>query len=215
MLLAAAAFVLTVRVYDVYGLPPADRQVMLSLASTALAEAGVEAAWIDCNGPRPAAACQLSVSENELVLRILRQSPDDSHALGVAFVHSGSEPNTVATVYARHVADMARRAATPMTTLLGRVAAHELGHLLLGANAHSPSGLMRASWTWLQIQRAHPEDWRFAAADVALIRQRLERRQLVAAGEVAETTRIATTVMSSARPLAPARSSSAGGTSER
>jgi hypothetical protein len=92
MLLAAAAFALTIRVYDVYGLPPADRQVMLSVASTALAEAGVAAAIVDCSGPRPAAACQLPVAPNEVVLRIHRMSPDDSHALGVAFIHARPGP---------------------------------------------------------------------------------------------------------------------------
>lgn len=214
-MLVAAAFVLTIRVYDIYGLPPADREAMLAVASASLAEAGVQAAWVDCNGPKPAPACQRSVSETELVLRIHRRPPDDSHALGVALVHDGPEPNTVATVYATHVAEMARRAATPVTTLLGRVAAHELGHLLLGASAHSTSGLMRASWTWLQIQRARPEDWRFAAADGAMIRQRLARRQSEMAGLLDETTRMATMVMSSGLPFAPARLSSAGGTSER
>jgi hypothetical protein len=219
MLIAAAALTLTIRVYDVYGLPPADRQEMLSVASTALAQVGVEPAWIDCSGRKPAAACQLSVLPTELVLRIHRLPPDDSHALGVALVHARSEtdaaePNTVATIYATHVADMARRSGTSMTTLMGHVAAHELGHLLLGQNQHAPSGLMRASWTWLQIQRAHPEDWRFSAADVATIRLRL-RRQSELADALAETTRIATAVMSSALPMASARSSSAGGTPER
>jgi len=220
MLLAAAAFALTIRVYDVYGLPPADRQVMLSVASTALAEAGVAAAIVDCSGPRPAAACQLPVAPNEVVLRIHRMSPDDSHALGVAFIHAASgadaaEPNTVATIYATHVADMARRSGTPVTTLMGHVAAHEIGHLLIGSNAHASAGLMRGSWTWLQIQRAHPEDWVFTPADVATIRLRLERRQPLLAGVPVETMRMATTVMSSILPFAPAASSSAGGTSDR
>lgn len=221
MLLAAAAFVLTIRVYDVYGLPPADRQVMLSVASTALAEAGVEAAWIDCSGRTPAAACQLSVAPTEVVLRIHRLPPDDSHALGVAIVNDRG-PDTIATVYATHVADMARRAGVSTTLLLGHVAAHEIGHLLLGTNRHAPNGLMRASWSWMQIQRAHAEDWRFDAADIASIQDRLAARQAQAelaepgpAPAPMETTRIATTVMSSIRPFAPARSSSAGGTSER
>ena len=33
-----------------------------------------------------------------------------------------------------------------MVTILGRVTAHEIGHLLIGTNSHAPSGLMRASW---------------------------------------------------------------------
>jgi hypothetical protein len=220
MLLAAAAFALTIRVYDVYGLPPADRQVMLSVASTALADAGAAAVIVDCSGPRPAAACQLPVAPGELVLRIHRLPPDDSRALGVAFIHGGSgadagEPNTVATIYGTRVADMARRSGTPLTTLMGHVAAHELGHLLIGSNAHAAAGLMRGSWSWLQIQRARPEDWVFSAADAATIRLRLQRRQALTAGVPVDTMRIATTVMSSILPFAPAASSSAGGTSDR
>jgi hypothetical protein len=30
--------------------------------------------------------------------------------------------------------------------VLGRVIAHEVGHLLLGHNAHSSEGIMRANW---------------------------------------------------------------------
>ena len=33
-----------------------------------------------------------------------------------------------------------------LSTLLGYAMAHELGHLLLGTNSHSPTGLMRADW---------------------------------------------------------------------
>jgi hypothetical protein len=31
-------------------------------------------------------------------------------------------------------------------TFLGHVIAHEIGHLLLGANSHSPVGIMRPQW---------------------------------------------------------------------
>jgi len=178
----AAAFALTIRVYDVYGLSPSNRQAMLSVVSTALVDAGVTAEIVDCSGARPAAACQLPLAPTELVLRIHRLPPDGSHALGVAFIHAEAgaeapEPNTIATIYATHVADMARRSRMAGTMLMGLVAAHELGHLLIGSNQHAPAGLMRGSWSWLLIQRARPEDWRFSAADAATIRLRLERRQ--------------------------------------
>jgi hypothetical protein len=38
--------------------------------------------------------------------------------------------------------------------ILGHVAAHEIGHLLLGTNSHSPGGIMRAHWRMEELARA-------------------------------------------------------------
>jgi len=40
-----------------------------------------------------------------------------------------------------------KSAGTDMAGLLGHVAAHEIGHLLLGNNSHSAAGIMHARWT--------------------------------------------------------------------
>ncbi len=57
--------------------------------------------------------------------------------------------------------------------VLGRAIAHELGHILLGASSHSPTGLMRASHPTAAMMQ--PGDGRFAltAADERLLRARL------------------------------------------
>jgi hypothetical protein len=34
----------------------------------------------------------------------------------------------------------------PASIVLGPVVAHEIGHLLLGSQAHSPDGIMQAQW---------------------------------------------------------------------
>ncbi len=41
-----------------------------------------------------------------------------------------------------------------MPVILGHAAAHEIGHLLLGSNSHSPQGLMRARWSRQDLQNA-------------------------------------------------------------
>jgi hypothetical protein len=38
--------------------------------------------------------------------------------------------------------------------LLGRGIAHEIGHLLLGTNSHSPTGLMSAQWSEQELKLA-------------------------------------------------------------
>jgi uncharacterized protein (DUF2062 family) len=51
-----------------------------------------------------------------------------------------------AAVFLGTIRNQASAAGVPVTVLLAYAAAHELGHLLLGANAHSRRGLMKATW---------------------------------------------------------------------
>ena len=91
--------------------------------------------------------------------------------LGEAIVRGDSGPNTVATVYAAAIAERSRRDGTPLATLIGRVSAHEIGHLLLGTNVHAAHGLMQSSW---DVQRIARGDWDFTIEDAATIRRRLQ-----------------------------------------
>jgi hypothetical protein len=50
----------------------------------------------------------------------------------------------VANVYADRTRELADR--REFEVILGRVITHELGHLLLGKNAHSAAGIMHARW---------------------------------------------------------------------
>ena len=40
-----------------------------------------------------------------------------------------------------------------LADILGSVMAHELGHLILGSNSHSPTGIMRARWEHGELRR--------------------------------------------------------------
>jgi hypothetical protein len=172
-----AALAVTIRIYDVYGLSPRQQQEAIAVATATLEEAGVQAAILDCGPRRPAALCAAPRGPGELVVRILKYPPEGLHVLGDAVVNDPEE-STLATVYAAAVAERARRLGVPIGQLVGRVAAHEVGHLLLGTRAHARDGLMRAAW---DVQRRRPEDWRFTTADAAAIRLRLTQRERAAA----------------------------------
>lgn len=60
--------------------------------------------------------------------------------------------------------------------LLGRVIAHELGHLLLGTSDHSARGLMRANWSDREIESGLGSDWLLTPKDAARMRQRMLAR---------------------------------------
>jgi hypothetical protein len=53
MTIAAALLTITVRVYDLYGLPQAERDVALQTAGSILAQAGIEAHFTECQRPLP------------------------------------------------------------------------------------------------------------------------------------------------------------------
>ena len=56
-------------------------------------------------------------------------------------------------------------------TLLGRLMAHEIAHLLLGTDYHGDAGLMRAEWPDDALTHA-ADEWRFTA-DEAVRMQRV------------------------------------------
>ncbi len=167
---AAAVLTITVRVYDLYGLPPDERAAALTVAAQTLASAGVDANWIDCSRVDgvPPTPCLPALKPGEMVLRIQDRTERGRHILGTAIVQKGG-PNVVASVYAESVSDRSIKSGVPNAILLGRVTAHEIGHLLIGANSHAPRGLMRASW---DLKFPHPSEWQFTREDAAKIRSR-------------------------------------------
>lgn len=66
-----------------------------------------------------------------------------SHVMGVAL--PGVKGST-ARVFFKQVQDFARTYHADLGKVLAHVIVHELGHLLLPANAHSPTGVMQANW---------------------------------------------------------------------
>ena len=177
MSMLAAALVVTIRVYDIYGLSPETRREALAMTAEVLEHAGVQAVIVDCSAGAFATPCRTSVAEGEIILRIHRHPKDGAHVLGDAIVRGDAGPSTVATVYAAAIADRARRTGTPLATIIGRVSAHEIGHLLLGTSTHASHGLMRPSW---QLQRLDRTDLDFTSEDAATIRARLTRRDAAA-----------------------------------
>lgn len=178
-----AALIVTIRVYDIYGVASDTRQEALAVATEALARAGVQAAWVDCSAKPAATACKLPLADGELVLRIQRLPPDGHKVLGDAILPQGEghARAQLATIYAASIMDTALRSGTPRATLLGRATAHEIGHLLLGTGGHAEAGLMRAKWSWQDLQRAarHEDDWEFSRAEASTIRLRVAERLAV------------------------------------
>ena len=89
-------------------------------------------------------------------------------------------PHGTPVVYAfyRRVEEEARRFGASSGVVLACVIAHELGHLLLPVRGHAPTGLMSGFWHREQFLRAEQGGLRFLPQEAALIRARLDAREL-------------------------------------
>jgi hypothetical protein len=100
---------------------------------------------------------------------------------------------------------MARSAGLDAGTLLGRVMAHEIGHLLLGTANHRPTGLMRAEWSTALLQRRIANDWRFSTLDAASAREGvLKRVRAVQPTRTAESSLVTLPCLDSLKEAVPA-----------
>jgi hypothetical protein len=100
---------------------------------------------------------------------------DQRTPLGFSFLNVVNGTPFLATVYPDRVKSTALTSNTTFGTLLGRVVAHEIGHLLLNRNMHAAAGLMKAHWTRDDLNN---KDWSFADDEVATIQAAAERRNM-------------------------------------
>jgi len=156
---AAAQQKLTVGVYNLAGVPGAVLGKARYEASRIYAKAGVEAEWVECNanGAGSSAACAGMGQPDRPVLKIMSRSVDGQRsrgALGYAVVPEAGVHGTQAWVFFETVKEVAARDGADVPDVLAVAMAHELGHLLLGQQAHSDRGIMQGAWKKADLKRA-------------------------------------------------------------
>jgi len=141
-------------------------------AGLILAAAGFDTTWLNCPiHPTPNAdpACNSDNSSGQIRLRVLNRINRD-------FLRDSVFGFTIAPIFVSVSYESALRMAhsdnsdseTPV--ILGCVVAHETGHLLLGPNAHSASGIMQARWDRATLDRAMKGSLRFTPEQAKIIR---------------------------------------------
>lgn len=185
---ATLTLLLLIRTYDVTGVSAADMQRAARVSADILRRVGIEVTWVDCSAhPDPADAdsvrCADVAGATDVIVRMLAAglAPGGSDVLGFAHVDRATRRGTLATIYADRVAGLARSSRTDFGTLLGRVVAHETGHLLLGTTAHHAQGLMRAHWSGREMRASVGTDWLFSRAEAEQIRERFGSRSTAVA----------------------------------
>jgi hypothetical protein len=184
---------LTVLVYIYAPIPQEDLGMAERVASNIFQKVGVELSWVDCPMTRQTAplnpACTTPYAPTDIHVII---TPDlmewaGSSAMGVAMTAPPPNRGKLAYVsYARATRLLPHPRGVELTLgeLLGHGIAHEIGHLLLGTNSHSPSGLMSARWNREQLKLAACGQLTFLKDQAVAIRGdvRARRAQQEAAG---------------------------------
>jgi hypothetical protein len=184
---------ITIRIRDYAQADPTVRQHAQQVAGEILEKAGVDTRWIECPvGSSSTGACARPVSTLVLVVNLLPRSMSDrlrraAGVLGVAIEANDGKFGYVASIFYDEVKERAREHQLNFGELLGDVTAHELGHLLLGTNSHSSSGLMSAFWSGNKLRLAAQGCLTFTDAEAKRIDAAMAARALAAAASAEAT----------------------------
>lgn len=170
---------LTVSFYNDAGVPASEIVQAERAASWILHDAGLEVLWINCEGssqPSPTgASCREAIAARHLQLRILSRSRGlPQSVLGISYVPDDGG-GCYSDLFLEPIQQLRRQQNYELNlgTVLGNVAAHEIGHLLLGTNSHSPSGIMRADWHEVELSLAATRKLLFTEEQGRTMRKRL------------------------------------------
>ncbi len=125
-------------------------------AGRILAEAGFLVTWLNCPvTPGGSATCRKEVDAADIRVRIV-SLPEQKKNIFHDSVFGFAMAPAFASVYYESAERLAKldNASFEMPVILGCVIAHEIGHLLLGSNGHSASGIMQPQWERKQVQQA-------------------------------------------------------------
>jgi hypothetical protein len=178
---AQSSTTLTVRLYNLAGLSSDDIARAQLAAEPILRSAGLDVTMRRCGGLATAGTplddCSDRITPTDVIVRII-DAPKyhltlGPQVFGVAYVVKGSRGGRLATLYSDRIVSAAARVDVEKGTLLGRVLAHEVGHLLLGTNHHGDTGLMRADWTDTLLNNTGEKDWHFSLVEAVAMQHQL------------------------------------------
>ncbi|HXH48487.1 MAG TPA: hypothetical protein VNM47_03865 [Terriglobia bacterium] len=145
-------------------------------AAALFAEAGVKIVWLDYSHKQRSVRCQPENSGVDFLLRILlafANTPltSGTEAIGrsiIPLATDGPAPCGMSSVFYDRVMAFASPWATHSREILGDAIAHELGHLMLGPQ-HSQQGIMKAFWTFQDLDLARRGKLQFSPAQLTLL----------------------------------------------
>jgi hypothetical protein len=177
---AESSLTLTVRLYNTAGIPVRQLLAGRRTAESILRGAGLGVRFRQCGHLLSLEylvdPCDEPLERSEVVVRIIDAPPFNAtlhpDVYGMSYVVRETNHGWLATVFSDRIDGAATRAGVDPGTLLGRVTAHEVGHLLLGTGYHGQAGVMRAEWPDAQLNLER-QDWHFSITEAAKMQRAL------------------------------------------
>lgn len=153
---------LTIRVYNYTDIEPRTIEQTRREASRVLLSAGIDVRWEQCRtsekDANQDASCaqragahviQLRLHSLEMAKKMTKRSIEFGYSIPL---ENGF--GIIAGVYVDRTSEMARSLGLDLHVVLGHTIAHEIGHLLLGTNSHTNTGVMRRTWRDREVRLA-------------------------------------------------------------
>jgi hypothetical protein len=149
---------MAISVFDDSGISAEILKQAEEVSSHVFREAGIHVDWVNCSpadeAPSGKAACRRAIPQH-FHLHIVRRSLNlRDPILGISYLASDGT-GFQADIFYEGIEKLRHETFVDPAIILGHVAAHEIGHLLLGTNSHSPRGIMRAHWKMEELARAN------------------------------------------------------------
>jgi len=143
--------------------------------------------WLDCTPALEGSAgppdCEGEMRASLIVIQLVPEKmakgvPVRGSVFGYAPLGAPDQLSHRATLFWDRIRDYCTAFATDAEALLGTAIAHEIGHLLLGPDKHSPGGMMRCPWRRQDVASAARGRLVFTPAELSLVREGARRRYL-------------------------------------
>jgi hypothetical protein len=173
--LSAQTVAVEIHVYDQAGLQPPTFQKLVTQTQKILAETGLSIQVKACERSLSIVCESQTDKTRYLVVRVVAGGPKKMKnvrrsPLGQSF--TDADGGKYASVFLERVQDEAAFSNIPWITVLAYATAHEIGHLLLGNQAHTPRGLMKATWDRIDYEAMNQNYLHFSEETVRQLRSR-------------------------------------------
>jgi hypothetical protein len=147
------ALTVTLHVTNYAAISPKDLAAAEAYATAIYRASGIQLVWTDTPwtpGETRSRHVRVVILSPDMTAKKCKDDQLGASVMGTAANEGTDGSSRIAYIFADRIGETALQYLAKFHRGLGHVMAHEVGHLLLGAHSHAPTGLMAISWRPLE-----------------------------------------------------------------